>query len=243
METEQAVTIPEFPVVLDPLAQLIQHYPAIAVRFLVDLVYPYPLLPTTDGEQRRLIDSLYQRFSLDTSPDSAQLAPWSRYRLVRLERRAGNDGTSINAAFAVLSDAPAVEATGDAESAPPAAADAADALSLRLCAGPRPSMSAEFFVDTNYHSRVVTALLQTHTVGDFCLVGTKGVGKSALVRQFAHLLGYRDPPRRTRRGRAPRAPSTDAVMCRWRRRRGGEGRGGGRSGLGTPSSTFRSTAT
>ena len=53
VETEQAVAIPEFPVLLDPLARLIQHFPDIALRFLVDLVYPYPLLPTCDGEQRQ----------------------------------------------------------------------------------------------------------------------------------------------------------------------------------------------
>ena len=34
-------------------------------------------------------------------------------------------------------------------------------------------------------------MLRAHTIGDFCLVGAKGVGKSLLVQYFASVLGYR----------------------------------------------------
>ena len=183
VETEQAVAIPEFPVLLDPLARLIQHFPDIALRFLVDLVYPYPLLPTCDGEQRRLIQSLYQRFSLDTdvpvSADEAAtpLSPWTNYRLLRIERH-GAESATMHAVFALEGAASSGADTGTVPMA-----------TVRMSSGTRPSVAAEFFVDTLYHTRIQLAMLQTHAVGDFCLIGPKGVGKSALVRQFARSLG------------------------------------------------------
>jgi len=193
VETEHAIAVPEFPVMLDALAQLVNHFPSIALRFVVDLAYPYPLLPTCDPEQRRLIYSLYQRFSLNRASDvlaiaasaegtpdadaaaaadtDAELVPWTNYRFLRVER--GADGATMHALFALNSD-------GAAE----------DAVSVPVYAGPRPSVAAEFFVETPYHGRLLQAMLQTHAVTDFCLIGAKGVGKSALVRQFARSLGY-----------------------------------------------------
>ncbi|KAK3754019.1 hypothetical protein QZH41_020304, partial [Actinostola sp. cb2023] len=50
------------------------------------------------------------------------------------------------------------------------------------------------FVMTQYHSNLLSAMLQSHAVHDFCVVGPKGCGKSVLVQQFAKLLGYRIEP-------------------------------------------------
>src|SRR5437879_1038841 len=44
--------------------------------------------------------------------------------------------------------------------------------------------SADFFVETEYHQNIFNAMLIAHSVGDFCLIGEKGVGKSALIRHF-----------------------------------------------------------
>ncbi|KAG4058579.1 von Willebrand factor A domain-containing protein 8 [Phytophthora cactorum] len=47
------------------------------------------------------------------------------------------------------------------------------------------------FVETDTHSTLLAEMIQDHAVGsDLCVLGTKGSGKSALVRLFAHRMGY-----------------------------------------------------
>ncbi|CAG8853473.1 6666_t:CDS:2, partial [Gigaspora margarita] len=48
----------------------------------------------------------------------------------------------------------------------------------------------DFFVETKYHQNIFNSMLIAHSVGDFCLIGEKGVGKTALMRHFATKLGY-----------------------------------------------------
>ncbi|XP_064614845.1 von Willebrand factor A domain-containing protein 8-like [Liolophura sinensis] len=50
------------------------------------------------------------------------------------------------------------------------------------------------FVKTAYHDKFLTEMLQSHSVKDFCLIGPKGCGKSAVVKEFAELLGYHIEP-------------------------------------------------
>lgn len=59
VELEQAMSIPEFPSQLDSVAKLLSQFPDISLRFLLDISYPYPQMPTCDPEQRKLIESLY----------------------------------------------------------------------------------------------------------------------------------------------------------------------------------------
>ncbi|XP_028166963.1 von Willebrand factor A domain-containing protein 8-like [Ostrinia furnacalis] len=49
-------------------------------------------------------------------------------------------------------------------------------------------------VKTAYQSELLNELLLSHSVGDFCIVGPKGCGKSLLVTQIASLLGYTIEP-------------------------------------------------
>ncbi|KAJ8571693.1 hypothetical protein ON010_g5139 [Phytophthora cinnamomi] len=47
------------------------------------------------------------------------------------------------------------------------------------------------FVETDTHSEMLAEMVQDHAVGsDLCVLGAKGSGKSALVRLFAHRVGY-----------------------------------------------------
>ncbi|KAG3117084.1 hypothetical protein PI125_g4104 [Phytophthora idaei] len=47
------------------------------------------------------------------------------------------------------------------------------------------------FVETDTHSTLLAEMIQDHAVGsDLCVLGAKGSGKSALVRLFAHRMGY-----------------------------------------------------
>ncbi|CAG4971078.1 unnamed protein product [Colias eurytheme] len=49
-------------------------------------------------------------------------------------------------------------------------------------------------IKTDYQSLLLNELLLSHSVGDFCIVGPKGCGKSLLVSQLASLLGYTIEP-------------------------------------------------
>lgn len=184
VETEQTLPVPEFPVVIDSLVRLLNVFPDISIRFLVDLVYPFPLLPSCDPEQRKLIYALYKRFSIARESAAAEeeageqgdgeqeagQAPPSNYGLVRLGDKTA--GLIVAQFFNALVGKPLV-------------------VNVHLLAGPRPSLAAEFFVETTYHQQLLWSLLHSHSVGaDICIVGQKGTGKSAIVRHLAGLLGY-----------------------------------------------------
>ncbi|KAL3861823.1 hypothetical protein ACJMK2_007838 [Sinanodonta woodiana] len=50
------------------------------------------------------------------------------------------------------------------------------------------------FVQTGYHSQFLAEMMQSHLVKDFCIIGPRGCGKTALVQQFARILGYHIEP-------------------------------------------------
>lgn len=52
----------------------------------------------------------------------------------------------------------------------------------------------ETFVSTRYLDTMLAEMIESHAVGDFCIVGLRGSGKSAVVEQFAELLGYHIEP-------------------------------------------------
>ncbi|XP_023930017.1 von Willebrand factor A domain-containing protein 8 [Lingula anatina] len=53
---------------------------------------------------------------------------------------------------------------------------------------------SDHFIQTPYHDSLLADMLQSHMVKDFCVIGPKGCGKSALVKQFGDLLGYHVEP-------------------------------------------------
>ncbi|CAF3738770.1 unnamed protein product [Rotaria sordida] len=46
------------------------------------------------------------------------------------------------------------------------------------------------FISTSYHDQLLSDLILSHAIGDICLVGPKGCGKSLIIDQFASLLNY-----------------------------------------------------
>ena len=46
------------------------------------------------------------------------------------------------------------------------------------------------FINTPYHDRLLADLMLSHAIGDLCLVGPKGCGKSLIIDKFASLLNY-----------------------------------------------------
>ena len=63
-------------------------------------------------------------------------------------------------------------------------------LSLPVPSGLVASTRLLSFIETKYHSRCISLMFQAHAVGDICIIGEKGSGKSIMARHFAHLLGY-----------------------------------------------------
>jgi len=53
------------------------------------------------------------------------------------------------------------------------------------------SIQSTGYVSTAYHSWLLADMILSHSVGDVCLIGPRGCGKSALVKQMTDLLGYR----------------------------------------------------
>ena len=54
--------------------------------------------------------------------------------------------------------------------------------------------SSNNYKPTDYQENFVAELMETHLVGDFCIIGPSGCGKSATVTRFASLLGYTIEP-------------------------------------------------
>lgn len=54
--------------------------------------------------------------------------------------------------------------------------------------------AATGFIQTSYQEQLLAQLLQSHLVGDFCIIGPRGCGKSATVNRLAALLNYQIEP-------------------------------------------------
>ena len=56
------IEIPEFPISVDTSVLVLQNFPHIKPRFLLDSLYTWPLLPTCAAEQRSVIEATYHCF-------------------------------------------------------------------------------------------------------------------------------------------------------------------------------------
>ncbi|XP_075977606.1 von Willebrand factor A domain-containing protein c12.2 [Anticarsia gemmatalis] len=62
------------------------------------------------------------------------------------------------------------------------------------CGGGKTAVRDKGIVKTAYQSQLLNELMISHSVGDFCIIGPKGCGKSLVVTQLASLLGYTIEP-------------------------------------------------
>ncbi|KAI9317743.1 AAA domain-containing protein [Dichotomocladium elegans] len=179
--TSREIEVPEFPMSIESLSTLLSDFPHIHPRFLVDLLYPYPLLPTCDLEQLGVIEAAYRRFGVRGQIFEAHEEinqTFSGYQLQNIDPH--RHTVSIDESHLVYSAIATFSHVNQG------------ALGLPIACGPNPFSPAEFFVETSYHRQIFTSMVLVHAGGnDICLIGTqKGVGKSALVRHFARNLGY-----------------------------------------------------
>ncbi|KAG0792461.1 hypothetical protein G6F57_004554 [Rhizopus arrhizus] len=175
------IEVPEFPMTVESLANLLSLVPYIHPRFLLDILYPYPLLPTCDLEQLSVIESAYRRFGIKSAIVEAHMevrqTP-SGFLLANIDPLATK--VSVDGQHQIYK---AIASFASAQHS---------AVGVPIYCGPAPFSPAEFFVETPYHQEIVSSMVLVHAGNkDICLLGTqKGVGKSALVRQFARRLGY-----------------------------------------------------
>ncbi|CAM4751562.1 unnamed protein product [Rotaria magnacalcarata] len=52
------------------------------------------------------------------------------------------------------------------------------------------AINSPTFISTSYHDQLLADLMLSHAIGDMCLIGPKGCGKSLIIDQFASLLNY-----------------------------------------------------
>ncbi|CAM0142536.1 unnamed protein product [Umbelopsis sp. WA50703] len=183
-KADAEIDVPEFPSTMDTLAPIYAKFPHSEIRFLLDLVYPFPLLPTCNTEELSVIESVYRRFrvfspAVEANQEAVEQQVFSGYTLANIERvprdQATVDGSYIRPqAVATLSH------------------DSGNHTAVVVECGSHAFGPAEYFVETPYHKKILTSMVMAHAGGhDFCLIGTnKGVGKSALIRHFARNLGY-----------------------------------------------------
>lgn len=169
------IEVPEFPMTVESLANLLSIVPNVNPRFLVDILYPYTLLPTCDLEQLSVIESAFRRFAVKSEVVEAHM-----------ESRQTSSGyliETINPVKPKDTTQRAIALFSSAQFGP---------LGLPIYCGPSAFSPAEYFIETPYHREIFSAMVLLHAGGkDICLIGTyKGVGKSALVRHFARNLGY-----------------------------------------------------
>ncbi|KAH3874331.1 hypothetical protein DPMN_037573 [Dreissena polymorpha] len=65
---------------------------------------------------------------------------------------------------------------------------------LKVAAGSSSGGNDSKFISTAYHDSFMADMLTSHHVKDFCIIGPRGCGKSALMKKFAALLGYHVEP-------------------------------------------------
>ncbi|KAJ3220295.1 von Willebrand factor A domain-containing protein 8 [Dinochytrium kinnereticum] len=171
-------TLPEFPVSLESIAKILNRFPNVEQRLLLDLSYPFCLLPTTEQSQKSLIEKVFERFGF--SPIWNKLSEWNvHYEVFQLKKhKSAFSGVSFNSATCKIGF---FRAGGSKDVS---ATDIYTGVQLS------PVLDRKF-VKTHYHSALMAMMLLAHSINDFCIIGEKGGGKSTLLRAFVQVLGYR----------------------------------------------------
>lgn len=167
-----ALSVPDFPAAsLPALVKLLAEFPSLPLHSLVSRAYPYRSLLGAEGV--RAVEDLLATFNVTEPERAARL----RVDEVRVPARAEDvDGAPFpTAAVTISSDGNVTQVevpcgAGGGGSPPPR------------------------FVDTPYQESLLAQLMQSHVVGDVCVIGPRGCGKSATVRQLAARLGYTVEP-------------------------------------------------
>lgn len=197
------------------VGRLLESFPHLSPRALADFVYPFPaLLEGSTDERGAVIDKVLHRFALDKRPVFIPNA--SKSNLVILDREQQIRGQNSQPKPLAGGDPLDSSVLCDYMVAEVVAFGAAHEARVRfrleplnnysneylqsmkeretivtVLAGTQPPMkSVRGMVETHTNMAQFSRMVQAHAIGDFCLLGEKGGGKSALVHYFARRLGY-----------------------------------------------------
>ena len=163
-EESSNLGLPDFPLESLPTAvSLLNSVPGLSLYQVITSLYPYKMFLPQDGQKS--VEDTMNTFSIPITPGSSdQLTLES---VARSSDQPAEVGVTVRAGREshqlVVRGGPSLETSPD----------------------PR-------YVRTDYHSSLLTSLLLSHGADSvFCVVGARGCGKTALVRQLAALLGYK----------------------------------------------------
>merc|ERR1719187_93353 len=161
--TEESSTLglPDFPVEnLPNIVSILESVPCLSPHEVVTRLYPYPLFLNADG-QKSVRDTL-NTFHLLPGKEKPQLLAVDSVSF---------SSSTPNKALVNLQSGKSLH-------------------SVTVPCGGTASLSSPGHVETAYHSWLLSDLILSHSLGDICLVGPRGCGKTAVVRQLSDLLGY-----------------------------------------------------
>ena len=160
--------------------------PAGLVRQALDFVYPYARLPVgaciDEGVHGTIMD-VYEQLGL--SIEDRDRLSWLRCREIVVDSSGQVDVEGLYTGN--LPRMATVHLDNGAHFQVPCGSGP---VASHFPAQDVDSFTGTSFVGTAHQTTVFMECLQAHAVGDFCVVGAKGVGKSVLVREFARALGY-----------------------------------------------------
>ncbi len=185
------------------------------LRYAIDFTYPFPQLGRLylDPEVRTAILALYEQLGLlrdddgrgggggggggESKGDATDLAARSAVVSVtvvadglRSHYPRGDVCLESGLRFSVPMGHAAESASGGSCTAPPLRDDGGDSSGAALVDASRVAIGDEVRLCTAYQLAALGRCVHAHAVGDFCIVGPKGVGKSFLARAFSALCGY-----------------------------------------------------
>ncbi|XP_076068942.1 von Willebrand factor A domain-containing protein c12.2 isoform X2 [Oratosquilla oratoria] len=167
-QESKALGLPDFPIDnLEAVMRLLENFPSLRPERALQRLYPFKSFLPAEGQ--RSVADVFSTFDIAIPQSSVVVPGTNEVRGVR----------------------PAVDATGEAEVI--LTVEKEETLT-KVVAGNSWGVSPPPYVLTPYHQELLSELLQSHTVGDPCVIGPRGCGKSAAVYKMAHLLGYQVEP-------------------------------------------------
>lgn len=154
--------LPDFPIdSIFNLGQIYENNPNMSEFELINRLYPLNSLLLK--EQTKAVETLFEKLKIQIPRKI------SKQKIVSVENLAGKNEAKITMDCNNKKVEVTVHSCNYSENV--------------LC-------SPQKFIETDYQSSLLCDLIQTHAVGDFCLIGPRGCGKTAIVQELSKVLNH-----------------------------------------------------